>query len=338
MKIKKIIVTIMSIIVIISCVFTSNTVEASSSGSSSSLVPKECIGAGSVSIYQWRNEKNSTFTKYSGILKISVSSSNGSSSSNSSSFSPISNAHGSSHKTFKINIQSNNSNYRGSGDGTAILYQDGTMIEAYTITKKYKNGSTETVNASYTNGKGHIIANFVGIDGCSATYDNNSTPSLVICNNSNGTNCIGNGATSSSSGSGGSSNSTSNSTTSSGTWKQDSKGWWYQNADGSYPASTWKQIDGKWYYFLSDGYMDYSEYRDGCWLNADGSWNTTYSHGTWKSDSKGWWYEDNGWYPVNQSLWIDGTQYYFDASGYLYTEYNNSNGDYWTKYGNKYGY
>ena len=80
----------------------------------------------------------------------------------------------------------------------------------------------------------------------------------------------------------------------------------------------WTEIDGCWYYFLGSGYMDYSEYRDGCWLNADGTWNTAYSGGYWASDSTGWWYTDaSGWYPVNTWLWIDGSCYYFKASGYM---------------------
>ena len=63
--------------------------------------------------------------------------------------------------------------------------------------------------------------------------------------------------------------------------------------------------------------MDYSEYRDGCWLRSDGSWDVSYSGGHWLSDSSGWWYMDNsGWYPVNQWLWIDGVNYWFDGSGY----------------------
>ena len=100
-------------------------------------------------------------------------------------------------------------------------------------------------------------------------------------------------------------------------WKSNSNGWWYEYSDGSY-ASGWTEIDGYWYYFLSSGYMDYSEYRDGCWLNADGTWNTAYSGGYWASDSTGWWYTDaSGWYPVSTWLWIDGSCYYFKASGYM---------------------
>lgn len=42
-------------------------------------------------------------------------------------------------------------------------------------------------------------------------------------------------------------------------WVKDAKGWWYRNADGSWPANEWAYLewDGKknWYYFGSDGYM-----------------------------------------------------------------------------------
>ena len=102
-----------------------------------------------------------------------------------------------------------------------------------------------------------------------------------------------------------------------GSWKSDSSGWWYEYSDGSY-AMGWTEIDGYWYFFTGSGYMDYSEYRDGCWLNADGTWNTAYSGGYWASDSTGWWYTDaSGWYPVSTWLWIDGSCYYFKASGYM---------------------
>lgn len=51
-----------------------------------------------------------------------------------------------------------------------------------------------------------------------------------------------------------------------GQWKLDSKGYWYQNDDGSYPASMWKNIDGKWYYFKSNGYMNTS------WIKVNDQW------------------------------------------------------------------
>ena len=102
-----------------------------------------------------------------------------------------------------------------------------------------------------------------------------------------------------------------------GSWKSNSKGWWFEDENGWYPHSQWQKIDGKWYYFTADGYMDYSEYRDGCWLGADGAWDENYSHGKWHLDGTGWWYEDNGWYPHNQYLWIDGVKYWFNSSGYM---------------------
>lgn len=40
-------------------------------------------------------------------------------------------------------------------------------------------------------------------------------------------------------------------------WKQDGKGWWVENADGTYLVNTWYQSpdSGLWYYMGTDGYM-----------------------------------------------------------------------------------
>jgi len=103
-------------------------------------------------------------------------------------------------------------------------------------------------------------------------------------------------------------------------WKSNDKGWWIEDSKGWYPQSQWVKIDGKWYYFCADGYMDYSEYRDGCWLGSDGAWVEEYHGGTWKQNSTGWWYEDaSGWYPQSQWVWIDGSCYYFGSDGYMAT-------------------
>ena len=100
-------------------------------------------------------------------------------------------------------------------------------------------------------------------------------------------------------------------------WKNDETGWWVEDSEGWYPVAQWQKIDGKWYYFTESGYMDYSEYRDGCWLGSDGAWVEEYYGGHWCSNSSGWWYEDSsGWYPVSQYVWIDGTEYWFGADGY----------------------
>jgi hypothetical protein len=100
-----------------------------------------------------------------------------------------------------------------------------------------------------------------------------------------------------------------------GTSKCNSTGWRYED-NGWYPSNQWLKIDGYWYFFLESGYMDYSEYRDGCWLNGDGSWNESYGSGKWHKNSTGWWYSDGDWYPYSQYLWIDGSRYYFNADGY----------------------
>ena len=38
-------------------------------------------------------------------------------------------------------------------------------------------------------------------------------------------------------------------------WQQNSYGWWYQRANGTYPNSEWEIINGIWYYFDTNGYM-----------------------------------------------------------------------------------
>lgn len=50
-------------------------------------------------------------------------------------------------------------------------------------------------------------------------------------------------------------------------WVKDSKGWWYRNADGTWPKNTWKKIGGKWYWFGADGYAVHD-----CWKKLSGSW------------------------------------------------------------------
>ncbi len=55
-------------------------------------------------------------------------------------------------------------------------------------------------------------------------------------------------------------------------WKQDEKGWWYQNTDGSYPKNTDLKVDGKLYWVGTDGYMLYNCYaRDHRYYGSDGA-------------------------------------------------------------------
>ena len=100
-------------------------------------------------------------------------------------------------------------------------------------------------------------------------------------------------------------------------WKCNSTGWWVEDTDGWYPSNQWQKIDGTWYFFKPDGYMASNEYYNGYWFNSDGSWDDKYLL-SWKSNSTGWWVEDiSGWWPSSSWLKIDGSWYYFNASGYM---------------------
>lgn len=56
-------------------------------------------------------------------------------------------------------------------------------------------------------------------------------------------------------------------------WKQDTKGWWWDNGDGTYPVNQWKEIGGKFYYFGSDGYILLNTTTpDGYQVDASGAW------------------------------------------------------------------
>lgn len=58
-------------------------------------------------------------------------------------------------------------------------------------------------------------------------------------------------------------------------WKNNAKGWWIQNADGTYLTNSWYQSpeSGLWYYMGADGYMlTNTTTPDGYTVNADGVW------------------------------------------------------------------
>lgn len=58
-----------------------------------------------------------------------------------------------------------------------------------------------------------------------------------------------------------------------GEWKQDTVGWWYQNADSSYLSNGWYWINGRCYYFDSNGYcLQNTVTPDGYTVDASGAW------------------------------------------------------------------
>ena len=123
----------------------------------------------------------------------------------------------------------------------------------------------------------------------------------------------------------------------SGTWRKDSKGWWYQWSDTTYPKSTFETIDGKTYYFNASGYMVTGwQAVDGKWYYFNGSgaqltgWQQIggkwYYLSPWDKGAMvtGWQKLDGKWYYFNSSGamvtgWrkLGGTWYYFTASGAL---------------------
>ena len=99
-----------------------------------------------------------------------------------------------------------------------------------------------------------------------------------------------------------------------GEWKQDSRGWWYANADGSYPKDQAVTIGGTVYRFDVSGYM-----RTG-WVKDDGSW---YYHTGSGAQASGWTLVGGSWYYLDPSsgamatgwLQISGTWYHFSNGG-----------------------
>jgi glucan-binding YG repeat protein len=99
-------------------------------------------------------------------------------------------------------------------------------------------------------------------------------------------------------------------------WLKYNGSWYFFNAAGT-TQTGWKTIDSKTYYFKAGGAMAESEWVDGYWLNADGTWTYPY-RATWREDAKGRWYGDtSGWYAKNCTIIIDGKSYTFDAQGYV---------------------
>ena len=104
-------------------------------------------------------------------------------------------------------------------------------------------------------------------------------------------------------------------------WKKNSTGWWYQNADGSWPSSKWEKINGSWYYFDANGYMkanSWAQDKAGKWyyLGVNGAMKTN----SWAQDKAGLWYfvgadgamVTNTWAKDKNALW-----YYLGADGVM---------------------
>ena len=92
-------------------------------------------------------------------------------------------------------------------------------------------------------------------------------------------------------------------------WKKDSKGWWYDNGDGTYAKNQWMLIGGKYYFFDNYGYM-----KTG-WAISGDNWyflyKTTGAMKTgWVLDGGKWYFLDK--YGAMKTGWVvDGSKWYF---------------------------
>lgn len=81
-------------------------------------------------------------------------------------------------------------------------------------------------------------------------------------------------------------------------WKNNETGWWYENADGSYPVNQWKLLGGTWYYFNGSGYM-----------MTD-----------WQKINNTWYYFNNSGAMLTGWRVINGKLYYLLPSGAMNTK------------------
>ena len=117
----------------------------------------------------------------------------------------------------------------------------------------------------------------------------------------------------------------------SGAWMLDSIGWWYRNADGTYPANTSAVIDGRTYRFDGRGYM-----RTG-WVMDGGTW---YYHDGSGAQLTGWQIVRGSWYYLGdngamRTGWVmdGGTWYYLHGSGAMATGWINLGGTWYYLHG-----
>jgi len=134
-----------------------------------------------------------------------------------------------------------------------------------------------------------------------------------------------------------------------GEWKENGTGWWYEEADGSYPSESWKQLDGIWYYFNAAGYMETGwreingvyYYFDSQGAMASDKWIGDYyvdSSGAWTetSGSTGWVMKGGKWYYYNEdgsaaTGWMKSGRdwYYLEADGGVHTGWLSDGGDWY---------
>lgn len=122
-------------------------------------------------------------------------------------------------------------------------------------------------------------------------------------------------------------------------WEQIDGRWYYFDASG-WMLTGWLQEDSKWYYLSPSGHMltgwqwvgNYCYFLDASgvmaadtwvgpyYVDAGGAWVPERYKGIWIQSDGRWWYRhEDGSYTKSGWEEIDGTEYYFDASGWMVT-------------------
>ena len=98
-------------------------------------------------------------------------------------------------------------------------------------------------------------------------------------------------------------------------WNKDERGWWFKEADGSYPMEQWRLIGSAWNYFDSNGYMVTG------WKQLNGEWyyfnSDGYMQTGWQQIDDKWYYFDGAGVMTTGELTIGGTDYYFADDGVM---------------------
>ena len=133
-----------------------------------------------------------------------------------------------------------------------------------------------------------------------------------------------------------------------GRWRHNSKGWWYEWSDGTFPTHTIIKIDGEYYYFKDDGYMAQNGYWYGVYYSRSGAmqfgkgcvnaylywddqgrrWFGSYipdengkdqlvwwKRNGWVQNHGSWYYFVNGYAVLGRPLSIKGKCYWFNKYG-----------------------
>lgn len=101
-------------------------------------------------------------------------------------------------------------------------------------------------------------------------------------------------------------------------WVSEGGGWWYERADGSYPAGGWEAVDGRWHLFDEAGWMLSGwQFVGGEWYYLDERHD-----GSFGAMLTGWQFVGGAWFWLDASgamarglADVDGERYLFDESG-----------------------